>query len=347
MKWYDAHQPPFTLHGLVQEDGYRRLPESIFPALRPPVARLATQTSGGRIRFATDASQMAIRIVLTDTVIKTHMTPLNMAGAELYSGSGTDLRRIKFLRPQAQGAGTVPFEKLDGYGICKETEHTVDLSGALETYTIYLPCFAGVEKIEIGLPEEAAVQTAQAYAIPKPVVFYGSSITHGACAGRPSLTWPARVCAALDADFVNLGFAGNAMGDSEIAQYIAGMEMSAFVLDYDWNAPTPEFLFETHKPFFDTVRACNPELEILIISRFESGHRPVEDTAARFNVIRQTYEAALQRGDRHVTLLDGRTFFDPQESDLCLMDFIHPNDYGFHRMAEKILPVLTRVLEQS
>ena len=347
MKFFDAHQPPFSLHGLVQEPGYRRLPESMLDSIRPPLKRLAQQTSGGRIRFATDANEMVIRITLSDTVIKTHMTPLNMAGAELYAGAGAQMRRVALFRPLAEGAGTVPFEKMDGYGICRTSEHTINLSGTMETYTLYLPIFAAVEEVLIGLPEAAALLPAQAYAVEKPIVFYGSSITHGACAGRPSLTYPARVCASLDADFINLGFAGNALGDLEIAAYIAGLDMSAFVLDYDWNAPTPEFLFETHKPFFDAVRSCNPGLEILIISRFESGHRPVEDTAARFEVICKTHEAALKSGDRHVTLLDGRTFFDPQETDLCLMDFIHPNDYGFHRMAEKILPVLTRMLEQG
>lgn len=346
MKFFDAHQPPFTLHGLVQEPGYRRVPESMLDSIRPPLKRLSQQTSGGRIRFATDAGEITVRITLSDTVIKTHMTPLNMAGAELYAGTGAQLRRVALLRPQAEGAGTVPFEKMDGYGICRTSEHTVALSGTMETYTLYLPIFAGVEEILIGLPETASLLPAQAYAVEKPVVFYGSSITHGACAGRPSLTYPARVCAALDADFINLGFAGNALGDLEIAEYIAGLDMSVFVLDYDWNAPTPEFLLETHKPFFDAVRSQNPDLEILIISRFESGHKPIEDTAARFEVIRQTCEAALHGGDRHVTLLDGRTFFTLHESDLCLMDFTHPNDYGFHRMAEKILPVLAQVLKR-
>ena len=87
MKFHDAHQSPFSLHGLVQEPGYRRLPESMLDSIRPPLKRLAQQTSGGRIRFATDANEMVIRITLSDTVIKTHMTPLNKAGAELYAGA--------------------------------------------------------------------------------------------------------------------------------------------------------------------------------------------------------------------------------------------------------------------
>jgi len=345
MKFFDTHQPPFTLHGLVQEPGYRRVPESMLDSIRPPLKRLATQTSGGRIRFATDAQEMAIRITLAETVIKTHMTPLNMAGMELYAGTGEAFRRVAFLRPKADGAGTVPFEKLDGYGICKETEHTVALSGTHETYTLYLPTFAAVEKIEIGLPDDAALLPAKPYRVEKPVVFYGSSVTHGACAGRPSLTYPARLGAALDADFINLGFAGNALGDIEVAEYIAGLDMSAFVMDYDFNAPTPEHLQKTHRPFFDAVRSKNPTLPILLLSHIPTRLYSQEDTEACFGIIRETYEAAQAQGDRNVWMLDGRTFFAPGEEDLCLMDFIHPNDYGFYRIAEKVLPEVRRMLE--
>lgn len=336
MKFYNALMPPFSVHGLAE--GFRRLPQSL--PVRPKIAHLAQQTSGGRIRFATNAQEIAIAITLTDTVIKTHMTPLNMAGAELYVGT----KRAAVLRPQALGAGTLPFERLDGYGICKETQHTIPLNGEMQTYTLYLPIFAGVQEVRIGLPDDAVLQSAQPYAISRPVVFYGSSITHGACAGRPSLTYPARVCAALDADFINLGFAGNALGDMEIAEYIAALDMSAFVMDYDWNAPDPDHLRRTHKPFFDTVRQKNPDLPILILSRIGSDQNDPHDTAERFAVIRHTYESALAQGDTHVALLDGCTLFAPGEWDLCLMDFVHPNDYGFHRMAQGILPLLERML---
>lgn len=347
MKFYDPHHAPFSLHGLAGQPGYLRLPESMLPVLRPPLARLAAQTSGARIRFATDAQEIVIRITLAETVIKTHMTPLNMAGMELYAGAGKAFRRVAYLRPRAEGAGTVPFEMLDGYGICRETEHHIALSGTHETYTLYLPTFAAVEKIEIGLPDDAVLSPAKPYQVMKPVVFYGSSVTHGACAGRPSLTYPARVCAALDADFINLGFAGNALGDIEIAQYIAGLDMSVFVMDYDFNAPTPEHLRKTHKSFFDAVRSKNPALPILLLSHIPTRLFSQEDTEACFEIIRETCETAKAQGDQNVWMMDGRTFFEPGEEDLCVMDFIHPNDYGFHRMAGKLLPKIQELLQKN
>ena len=339
--WYNAHEAPFTLHGLAMEEGYARLPKELRSKLPLKLQRLSLNTSGGRVRFRTDAKTVSVRICLSDTCLKTHMTPLNMAGAELYQGTGTARRRVAVFRPEAEG--DVPFQPLDGYSIKKEWESTAELSGALEDCTLYLPSFIGVERVEIGLPEGAGLCPASPYAISRPIVFYGSSITHGACAGRPSLTYPARVCAALDADYLNLGFAGHALGEMEIAEYIASLHMSAFVLDYDHNAPSIEHLAATHGPFLETVLKAQPQTPVLVITMPYSPHVPPERMNARFEVIRQSYQKASAQGYR-VALLNGNEFFPKDHPEDCLMDFVHPNDQGFACMAERVLPLLRMLL---
>ena len=338
---YDATQKPFELHGLVPGEGYTRLPRSLLPQLSPQVANLALKTSGARIRFSTSATHMTLCMHLADTAIKTHMTPLNMAGAEIWQGEGSSMRRAAVARPTA--SGSVPYEKLDGYALEQEVRCEAALSGRRETVTIYLPIFEGVEKVEIGLPEGEMPYPPAPYAVTPPIVFYGSSITQGACAGRPSLTYPAQVCRALDADFVNLGFAGNALGEQELARYIASLKMTAFVLDYDHNAPTPEHLQKTHQPFWKTIRKAQPQLPILIVSRPRNSSTD-QTIRAYHRVIEQTYQAALASGDRLTAFLDGEAFFPQGREDDCLQDFIHPNDYGFHLMSERVLQALRPLL---
>lgn len=53
----------------------------------------------------------------------------------------------------------------------------------------------------------------------------------------------------LDADYINLGFSGSAKGELEIASYIAGLEMSVLIIDYDHNAPTVEYLEKLTRHF--------------------------------------------------------------------------------------------------
>lgn len=53
------------------------------------------------------------------------------------------------------------------------------------------------------------------YEITTPVVFYGSSITHGATTSRPGISYPNMLSRRLNFDYLNLGFAciAKALGD--------------------------------------------------------------------------------------------------------------------------------------
>ena len=112
-----------------------------------------------------------------------------------------------------------------------------------------------LEDVLIELEDDAKLETPTPYTLERPMVFYGSSITEGGCATRPANAYTALLSRWLDADYINLGFSGSAKGEMEIANYIAGLDMSVFILDYDHNAPTIEHLAETHEPFFKMIRS--------------------------------------------------------------------------------------------
>jgi len=125
--------------------------------------------------------------------------------------------------------------------------------------------------------------------------------------------------------------------------------MSAFVLDYDHNAPTPEHLQNTHYPFYKAVREQQPELPILMMSKpdFDSDYTEaaMEENRIRRDIVKATYEKALSEGDKKVWFLDGQTLFGDTDRDSCTADGCHPNDLGFYRMAERVLPYLREMLK--
>ena len=55
----------------------------------------------------------------------------------------------------------------------------------------------------------------------KPVIFYGSSITHGAAASTPGYTYENLIAQKYNMTYVNLGFAGNAKAEDAMCDYIA------------------------------------------------------------------------------------------------------------------------------
>src|SRR5208337_1165933 len=96
---------------------------------------------------------------------------------------------------------------------------------------------------------EAHIRPARAYALSRPVVFYGTSITQGGCASRSGMSYQAILGRMLNIDFVNLGFSGNGMGEPEMAQAVAHIDAACYVLDFAQNNRTVESLEKVYAPF--------------------------------------------------------------------------------------------------
>ena len=212
----------------------------------------------------------------------------------------------------------------------------------MRSYTIHFPLYNDVDSLEIGLKRGSHVSHGAPYRPVPPVVFYGSSITQGGCASKPGNAYSNLISAALNVDHINLGFSGSALGEEPMAKYIASLPMSVFVLDYDYNAPSADYLNNTHEPFFRTIREQRPDLPILMISRcsFFEG----EDARLRREVIYRTYRNAVEKGDKNVYFLDGARFFDNGNDLVYTVEGCHPNDAGFLRMAEVIGIELEKIL---
>ena len=194
----------------------------------------------------------------------------------------------------------------------------------------------------IGLSEHAAILECRPYSRAAPVVYYGSSITQGGCASRPGNSYPSMISRKLDCDYINLGFSGSARGEQSMAEYISRLPMSAFVFDYDYNAPDIEHLQKTHQKMYRIIRAANPKLPIVIVSMPDcSGRREVNE---RFKIIQKTYDDAIRDNDTFVYLIDGRTLMSDMSDGSGTVDGCHPNDLGFYSMAQKIGDVLSQII---
>jgi len=182
--------------------------------------------------------------------------------------------------------------------------------------------------------------------VEKPIVFYGSSITQGGCASKAGSVYTTVLCRRLDAAQVNLGFSGNAKGEQPLNEYMADMPMSVFVCDYDHNAPSPEYLEETHHRIYETIRKKNPTVPFIMITRPNYFTNPnTEDTLQRRDVVMRSYLKARATGDKNVYFIDGTAFFADAQVYNYTMDHIHPNDTGFMKMGETIAVLIRHILE--
>jgi hypothetical protein len=201
--------------------------------------------------------------------------------------------------------------------------------------TLNFPLYNDVTSLVIALDEDAQVLPGDEYTHKKPVVYLGSSITQGGCASRPGNTYESIVSQRMNIDHVNLGFSGSGKGEKIMAGYIAKLDMSAFVMDYDHNSPSVEHLTETHYDFYKTIRNTNPTLPIIIMSKsdFSAGY---PTNVSRRSVIFDTYRKAVLEGDKKVYFIDGESVFRGPYENVCTVDGTHPNDMGFALMADAV-----------
>ena len=344
MNTYSVFDGPVTLHGLLPTaEGYLRLPADVAASVNDGTVELNNNTAGGRLRFATDSRTLHVSVTYAGREFPyPNMPVMAQSGFDLYAdGDGVSAY-----------CGTLVTENRIGEDCRFDCDFA--LLDGLRDYTLFFPLFGGVRAITLGFDDGAEVRAHRPYRVEKPMVFYGSSITHGASAGRPGNCYPAILSRWLDAEFLNLGFSGNAKGEQTMARYIAGLDMSVFVMDYDHNAPTPEHLAATHEPFFKTIRAAHPDLPVVFVSRPEFYKPPRDgeerDGDLRRAIVRKTYENAVMAGDKNVAFVDGGTFADGVPAvlrDTCTQDGVHPTDAGFALMAQSIGAPVRAFLERA
>ena len=151
---------------------------------------------------------------------------------------------------------------------------------------------------------------------------------------------------AYNLDYRNFGFAGAAKGEKTMAEFLAGLEMCAFVCDYDHNAPSVDHLRATHEPLYRAIRAAHPDIPYVMMTRPDfDGDRA--NSAARRDVVYETYRRALSEGDRNVYFIDGERLLSGPYLDMATVDGCHPTDLGFYKMALALEPILRNFLKKA
>lgn len=327
-----ALEEPFSLHGVYYEDGmYRRLPESVAKSVNPGVHERHANTSGGRVRFKTNSKRIAISVGLPYIYRAPHFCLTGTTGLDLYAKRAEGKERYV-------ATFVPPVDVKQGYESVKE------LLGDMVEVTINMPLYSDVSNLYIGIDEGAELLPPEPLLGDAPIVYYGNSITQGACVSRPGNAFAAIASRAVGYDFVNLGFSGWARGEDEMAEYIAGLKMSVFAYDYDHNAPTIEHLEKTHERMFKIIREKNPTLPIIIMTRSSILHP--ETRLKRIEIIKRTYDNAVAAGDENVYFIDGRTLF-PDYVDEATVEGIHSNDLGHTFKAMAIERVLREIIAKK
>ncbi len=314
---------------------YDRLPAKAEKTVRPAVWSLSRHSAGMLARFETDAPNIWAEYTLTSAgLAMPHMPATGVSGLDLYAQD--DEGQWRWLAVTRPGSKEVKAQLVSG------------LEPRRRAYMVYLPLYNGVESLKIGVPAGAAFEP-RAPRKDKPLVFYGTSITHGACASRPGLPHPAILGRRLDRPVINLGFSGNGKMEPEVGALLCELDAAAYIIDCLPNMVGSE-VAQRAAPLVHQLRKAHPDTPIVLVedrtyanAPFLAAHqnRHRESRAA----LRAAYEKLQADGVKKLHYLEGDKLLGDDRDDTT--DGSHPNDLGFWRHAQAFEPVLRTALGEK
>jgi hypothetical protein len=331
----------------------------------PQMAMVEAQPSGVRVAFSTRATVIELDILRSRTAYA-GMPPRPDGVVDLVVDG-----EVVSLSPTS-GGNTVTIDM--STGVAEQVAgavHTARFDGlgdAMKAVELWLPFNEKVELVE--LRADAILEPGTTSGRPA-WLHYGSSISHGSNAARPTGIWPAVAARESGFDLVNLGLGGSALLDQFAARVMRDAEADVISLKVGINLVNTDLMrLRAFGPavhgFLDTIRDGHPSTPLLVISpifceiqedtpgpvgfdvdalgdgvvRFRATGNPAETAAGRLTltVIRAELERIVR--ERHETdpnlfYLDGRQLYGADDAArMPLPDALHP-DAETHRLIGK------------
>ena len=352
VKWIDGKYLP--IEGRVFDDVehyYDRLPANVTIKVNDGVRVMKHHTAGMQFRFRTDSRKLTFKWVpYNGGLSMDHMPSTGVSGIDVYA--------------QDPATGKWFYKKTGRIWNAAGGQLQMDWKPG-ETCLVNLPLYNGVKSFALGVDPAAKVEAPgpRKSGVEKPVVFYGTSITHGGCASRPGLAFPSIVGRDLDVPIVNLGFSGSGVMEFEMSEHLARIDASCYVLDCLWNMGSTNGwsragrnVEENYEPFIRNLRAKRPDVPIVMAEMCDvyCGGPNAKDkfTRALYEKLKaedpswfaRLFFGAEAKWDNLVYLPKDGMFADDREGTV---DGCHPNDLGMCAMAKAFGKAVREALKRK
>lgn len=329
---YDASKPPFTTYGGFSEEQrkFEKMPLVDSQKIGAGVAWGSGCGAGIRITFATDSLNIRLRAKIRNKCYSVNMPFLSTASFTLKEDENGKSSLVgNFITDRNDGVN-----ECDGYLKLK--------GGKLRNFVLYLPLYSGADDIFIYLDKGSKLEKYEKFVGKPKILYYGSSITQGACASRADNTYQELVSESTGFDYTVLGFSGGAKAEYDMACVLKNADCDIFVCCYDHNAPDADYLAATHERLYKTFRENPAHKSVPVIFLSKTYDKNDSDMIKRFRVIRRTYINA-KKADETVYLIDGGKIFPQKLKEHCAVDGCHPTDLGLYFIAKALLKTISRV----
>ena len=335
-QWHDVKTWGVEGRGWGDQERKRwfdRLPAKAEGRVTDAVWNLSRDTAGMVARFKTDAREIYARYTVSKKQIASpHMPATGVSGLDLYARD--DSGRWRWVMVTKPTAPTVEAVVISG------------LAPGTREYAAYLPLYNGVESLEIGVPAGTTFEGLPPRA-DKPIVFYGTSITHGASASRPGMVHTAILGRRFDRPVLNLGFSGNGKMDAAVGSLLTEVDAAVYVIDCLPNMG-PADVTAKCGPLVKQLRQSHPTTPIVLVEdrrNTNSWILPDRDKHhdANHAALKTAYEQLVKEGVKGLSYIEGDHLYGDDAEGAT--DASHASDLGFMRQADIFEPILRAALE--
>lgn len=333
----------------VSDGYYTRLPASVQNSIRKAVWDLGQNSSGIAVRFRSDSKCIGAKWKLLNNFSMAHMAATGIRGLDLYAlGEDNEWHFAGTAQPNGKESRNVFIRKMDG---------------RMMEYLMYLPLYDGVISLEIGIDSTASLLMPEnpdllPLSAENPaegaILIYGTSVTQGGCATRPGMSFTSILERWLHRQTINLGFSGNGRMDKIMADEIAKVPASVYVIDCLANCDY-DIVRDSTEYFIRTIAEANPQTPILMLSNYCYPYHWLDaqfrEDAAKENALWKEFCDKLRKeGYKNIKYIDLYSECNMKKSAIGpdhegTVDGVHMTDLGFLRYAETLLPYLEKALK--
>lgn len=335
-QWHDVTKWGVEGRGWGDQERKRwfdRLPAKAEGKVTDAVWGLSRDSAGMMVRFKTDAKAIYTRYELMKATLGMPAMPATgVSGLDLYARDANGRWRwVACPKPTQQKVEAVLI---------------TDLAPGEHEFAAYLPLYNGIEKLEIGVPKDAKFEGLAPRE--KPIVFYGTSITHGANASRPGMVHTGILGRRLDRPVMNLGFSGNGRMDAAVGDLLNELDPAAIVIDCLPNMG-PADVTAKCEPLVKQLRAKHADIPIILVEDRRYTNSWITPGKAKFHddnhaALKAAFEKLHAAKVKNLFYIGGDELYGTDAEGAN--DASHATDLGFMRQADVFEPVLRRALKK-
>ena len=309
---------------------------------------MATCTSGVRVEFETDSSEVALEVELDrmpegSAAIIADVRRATPDAPELLDGISADVdgRHVPVMLP---GDGNLIELSLESGDAADQPAMRLPGMGERHRVRVWLPCLSGCSFGRV-LGDGTFIEPVEPAG---ELLVIGDSIAQGFCAGDPALTWPALLADRVGLGLVNQGVGGQVFQPGSLAGADGALEPTAIVVElgenYRYETCRAERVRGDVRRFLSELASAWPDVPTWVLTPIWHSER-VYRTSPRScfsdipDIISEEVSAHSQ-----MTLVHGTRLLDADPT-LMADGYEHPNANGSATIAERLALIMDATVE--